>query len=53
MMLPEAVAVEAQVVLGLMLLALLVEPEENLLLLEELQVVTHQVVKVVTVEVEL
>jgi hypothetical protein len=51
-MLPEAAEVEAQAVLVLMLLALLVERAVSLLLLEGLQVVTHQVAKVATVEVE-
>ena len=52
MMLPEAVEAVALGLLVLMLLALLVEQVVSLLLLEGLQVVTHQVVKVATVEVE-
>jgi hypothetical protein len=52
MMLPEAGEVEAQGLLVLMLLALLVEQVVSLLLPEGLQVVTHQAGKVDTVEVE-
>ena len=48
----QAVEVEALELLVLMLLALVVEQVVSLLLLEELQVVIHQAVKVVTVEAE-